>query len=159
MTVHNTWLTWQCGACLSEQVIHQPEARLKIPTRCSKGCRNQKNFIPLRSSKTTICVDRQMIRIQEIDDQVSELQFQPIRTKCNAFTLKNKINKVNVFTWLFIFWRRVVVYQGLLTLSYWRICVTRWCQEILSKSMELSRLLPEMRVSNITKNNLNTFSI
>jgi len=69
MTVHNTWLTWQCGACLSEQVIHQPEARLKIPTRCSKGCRNQKNFIPLRSSKTTICVDRQMIRIQEIDDQ------------------------------------------------------------------------------------------
>lgn len=69
MTVHNTWLTWQCGACLTEQVIHQPEARLKIPTRCSKGCRNQKNFIPLRSSKTTICVDRQMIRIQEIDDQ------------------------------------------------------------------------------------------
>ena len=81
MTVHNTWLTWQCGACLSEQVIHQPEARLKIPTRCSKGCRNQKNFIPLRSSKTTICVDRQMIRIQEIDDQVSELQFQPIRER------------------------------------------------------------------------------
>ena len=34
-----------------------------------QGCRNQRSFVPLRSSKSTICVDRQMLRIQEADDE------------------------------------------------------------------------------------------
>ena len=69
MTVHNTWLAWQCAQCKAELVIHQPEGKFQAPTRCSRGCRNQKNFVPLRSSKSTLCVDRQMLRIQEIDDE------------------------------------------------------------------------------------------
>ena len=69
MTVHNTWLAWQCAQCKAELVVHQPEGKFKAPTKCSKGCRNQRNFVPLRSSKSTLCVDRQMLRIQEIDDE------------------------------------------------------------------------------------------
>ena len=69
MTVQNTWLTWKCAVCHTDQVVYQAEGRFTTPTKCSQGCRNMKNFVPLRSSKTTICVDRQMIRIQEIDNE------------------------------------------------------------------------------------------
>ena len=69
MTVHNTWLAWQCAACRTEFVVHQPEGKFRAATKCPQGCRNQRNFVPLRSSKSTICVDRQMLRIQEVDDE------------------------------------------------------------------------------------------
>ena len=69
MTVHNTWLAWQCAACRLEFVVNQPEGKFRAPTKCPQGCRNQRNFVPLRSSKSTICVDRQMLRIQEVDDE------------------------------------------------------------------------------------------
>ena len=66
LTVLNTWLAWQCVACRQEVVIHQPGGNFRAPTRCPQGCSNQKNFIPLRQSSSTITVNRQMVRLQEV---------------------------------------------------------------------------------------------
>ena len=59
--MHNTRLAWQCSNCRAEGKFRA--------TKCSQGCRNQRSFVPLRSSKSTICMDNQMLRIQEADDE------------------------------------------------------------------------------------------
>ena len=66
LTVLNTWLAWQCVNCRQEVVIQQPGGKFRAPTRCHQGCSNQKNFIPLRQSSSTITVNRQMVRLQEV---------------------------------------------------------------------------------------------
>ena len=66
LTVLNTWLAWQCVACRQEVVIHQPGGKFQAPGRCPQGCANQKNFIPLRQSTSTITVNRQVVRLQEV---------------------------------------------------------------------------------------------
>ena len=69
MRVHNTWLAWQCATCRAEFVVHQPEGKFRAPSRCPQGCRNQRNYVPLRASKATVCVDRQLVRLQEVEDE------------------------------------------------------------------------------------------
>ena len=59
--MHNTRLAWQCSNCRAEGKFRA--------TKCSQGCRNQRSFVPLRSSKSTICMGRQMLRIQEADSE------------------------------------------------------------------------------------------
>ena len=66
LTVLNTWLAWLCVACRQEVVIRQPGGKFQAPTRCPHGCRGQKNFIPLRQSRSTITVNRQVVRLQEV---------------------------------------------------------------------------------------------
>jgi len=69
----NTWLAWQCPACNAEVVTFQPEGKFTTPSKCSGGCKSVRNFVPLRSSKSTVCVDRQVIRLQEVlDDEAGE---------------------------------------------------------------------------------------
>jgi len=65
----NTWLAWQCPSCMAEIVVHQVEGKFTTPSRCTGGCRNTRNFAPLRSSRSTICVDRQVIKVQEVLDE------------------------------------------------------------------------------------------
>ena len=66
LTVLNTWLAWQCVQCRQEVVVRQPGGKFQAPTRCPQGCRNQKNFIPLRQSRSTLTVNRQVVRLQEV---------------------------------------------------------------------------------------------
>jgi len=65
----NIWLAWQCPSCMGEVVTYQMEGKFTTPTRCTRGCKNIRNFTPLRSSKATVCVDRQVIRLQEVLDE------------------------------------------------------------------------------------------
>jgi len=62
----NTWLAWECPSCKAEVVTYQMEGRFTAPTRCTGGCKNSRNFLPLRSSRSTVCVDRQVVRLQEV---------------------------------------------------------------------------------------------
>jgi len=62
----NTWLAWQCPSCMAEVVTYQMEGKFTAPSRCTGGCRNSRNFLPLRSSRSTVCVDRQVVRLQEV---------------------------------------------------------------------------------------------
>ena len=65
MSVVNTWLAWQCVSCKGEMVTYQAGGH-RPPTRCRHGCRNQRSFIPLRLSTSTLTVDRQVVRLQEV---------------------------------------------------------------------------------------------
>ena len=65
LTVLNTWLAWQCVSCRGETVVFQDGGH-KPPSRCPHGCRNQRNFVPLRLSRSTVTVDRQVVRLQEV---------------------------------------------------------------------------------------------
>ena len=62
------WLAWSCPSCRGEVLVHQPEGRYVPATRCRAGCKNTRNFAALRSSLSTICVDRQTVRLQELAD-------------------------------------------------------------------------------------------
>ncbi len=43
---------------------------MTVHNTCWPGqSRNQRSFVPLRSSKSNICMDDQMLRIQEVDDE------------------------------------------------------------------------------------------
>lgn len=62
-----TWLAYRCSSCQVVQVVHQPEGKHKTPDRCTGlGCRTGRNFLPLRTSPQTVCVDMQTVRLQEI---------------------------------------------------------------------------------------------
>ena len=67
----NTWLAWECPSCKAEVVTYQMEGRFTAPTRCVGGCKNSRNFLPLRSSRSTVCVDRQVVRLQEVLEEES----------------------------------------------------------------------------------------
>ena len=77
-----TWLSWSCPVCRGEVVVAQPEGRFQPPNRCRPGCRNTKNFTPLRSSRKTICVDRQTIRLQELSDNTLDSGRVPRTLEC-----------------------------------------------------------------------------
>ena len=77
-----TWLSWSCPICKGEVVVAQPEGRFQPPNRCRPGCRNTKNFTPLRSSRKTICADRQMIRLQELSDNTLDSGRVPRTLEC-----------------------------------------------------------------------------
>ena len=77
-----TWLSWSCPVCKGEVVVYQPECKFQAPSKCRPGCRNTKNFTPLRSSRKTICVDRQTIKVQELCDSTLELGRVPRTLEC-----------------------------------------------------------------------------
>lgn len=70
------YLAFKCSICENLQVVKQLDGNYTLPTKClSKGCKSLNNFTPQLTSPFTRTINYQLIKLQEINEDIQVCIF------------------------------------------------------------------------------------